>query len=128
MKRESQLRESIVVIALMIVAVVGGLSYEKITHAHAEAFDNKNTNLNKADPKNDPKKNDPTKRPKNPIIPNDTPPSREPVNGPEVNSTTASLETIKSNLKTLEGQSIKRDDLWPLDIFVNPIGLSLIIL
>ncbi len=135
MKSKSQLRESIV-IALLTVAVVGGLVRWEITHVNAEAINNNNTNT-KGNAGTKPAAGKPTPKPngKPPTKGGDEPPPKsEPTprtpGGRELDNSTlaTSVEAVKGDLNNLQKQSILKDDLWPLDILVNPFGLGLIVL
>lgn len=148
MKTKSQLSESIIAIALLMVAVVCGLSGQEITHTSAAVIENQNKpakekkggtnrpdNSNQAEHKNqnsnrnpdgnrnqdNPKDGDGTGANANSTI-------RSTGTGSTNSSVPPSIDEVNRTLKALDEKSIKRDDLWPLDVVVNPIGLSLIIL
>ena len=140
MKTKSQLRDSIIAIALLMVAVVGCHSIQQITHANNEAFQTKNTKTTKAGTKPQDTKTGASQNPPRSTransgkessgnVPDGNPVTRNPGNGPANDPTLVlSVEQLKQNLQILKDKSISRDDLWPLDVLVNPIGLLLIVL
>lgn len=137
MKSKSQLRDSIIAIILLTIAVVIGLSLQAVIPAGAESVETKTKSKTKAGAEKGGKEKSEKGGNGNQNSPPRTVGGGEETgansnsnnrSGQGTNSSAAAVEGIDRNLKALEEKSIKRDDLWPLDILVNPIGLSLIVL
>lgn len=138
MKSKSQLRDSIIAIVLLTIAVVIGLSHQAVIPAGAESVETKKGNQTKAGAEKGGKaKGEKGGNGNQNSLPRTLGAGGEETgansnsnnrSGLGTNSSSAALEGIERNLKALDEKSIKRDDLWPLDILVNPIGLGLIVL
>jgi|SRR5215213_541674 len=139
MKSEFQKRASIVVMALTAVAFVVGLACKEITHASAGSQENKNRITNQSNTRNrtdnsrrgtqnSGNRNAGSVQDGSGTGANRNSPNSNTPDGPGNNSqSSAPSDDVQRRIAALEEKTIKLDDLWPLHLLVNSIGLGLLI-